>query len=45
MYWAVACRRWTGSGPEQLNLRSLFERIRSAEDEVREIILATSPRG
>lgn len=33
-----------GIGPEQLNLRSLFKRIRAAGDEVREIILATSPR-
>ena len=30
--------------PEQLNLRSLFERIRSVGDEMREIILATNPR-
>ena len=33
-----------GIGPEQLNLRSLFERVRSSEDGVREVILATNPR-
>ena len=33
-----------GIGPEQLNLRSLFERIRSAGGGVREVILATNPR-
>ena len=33
-----------GIGPEQLNLRSLFERIRSSEKRVKEVILATNPR-
>lgn len=33
-----------GIGPEQLNLRSLFERIRSSAAAVREVILATNPR-
>lgn len=33
-----------GIGPEELNLRALFERIRSTEGGVREVILATSPR-
>ena len=33
-----------GIGPEQLNLRSLFERIRSAGGAVKEVILATNPR-
>ena len=33
-----------GIGPEQLNLRSLFERIRSSEGGVGEVILATNPR-
>ncbi len=33
-----------GIGPEQLNLHSLFERIRSSEGGVREVILATNPR-
>jgi recombination protein RecR len=33
-----------GIGPDQLNLRSLFERIRSARGAVKEVILATNPR-
>lgn len=33
-----------GIGPEELNLRSLFERVRSSEGGVREVILATNPR-
>lgn len=33
-----------GIGPEQLNMRSLFERIRSSEGGVKEVILATNPR-
>ncbi len=33
-----------GIGPDELNLRSLLDRIRSAEGAVREVILATSPR-
>ena len=33
-----------GIGPEQLNLRSLFQRIRSAGGAVKEVILATNPR-
>ena len=33
-----------GIGPEQLNLRSLFERVHSSGGGVREVILATNPR-